>query len=283
MKVSDSVPILMCWLIAGCSGGGDGASGVPAGGLTSGSCDAACVQNGEVTQALSTTVLDGALLTQGGVTSSYDSVTQTFTVRVAGSDISMQRFPVADHGVMLAMRDAAGIHNAYLGAGSGTKVVIYSGGLAGNVVNIGGYERTSAVALPKSGRAIFNGQYAGFTTTRRVNGTVSLDVDFAGNSLNGSIRDRKLRQRPDNVYDAVNPLSDIVLEKTVLAAGGTFSGVTGGGQIVGGQELWNPATGHFAGLIGGQNGAEAVGIVNLTHHAPSGGSFDEIGGFLALK
>ena len=181
------------------------------------------------------------------------------------------------------MRDVGGIHNAYLGQGAGSRVVIYSGGTAGNVRNLASFGRIGATDLPLVGTAQFNGQYVGFTTTRRINGKAQLDVDFANATIGGRITERIFRQRPDNVFDAVNPLSNLTLEQAQLNADGTFAGVTGGGQIVNGQILWNPATGNFAGLIGGANGTEAVGTVALTHRAPSGGSFEEIGGFLATR
>lgn len=83
--------------------------------------------------------------------------------------------------------------------------------------------------------------------------------------------------------DVVNPLSTLILEQTNLGTDGTFSGVTAGGQIVNGQVLWNPATGSFAGLIGGATGTEVVGTVAVTHRSPSGGTFEEVGGLLATR
>ena len=222
-------------------------------------------------------------LTGDLITANFDSASQTFTVSAVGLNAQMNRFGTADFGSILAMRDVAGIHNAYLGQGAGSRVVIYSGGSAGNVRNLASFGRIGATDLPLVGTAQFNGQYAGFTTTRRINGKAQLDVDFANATIGGRVTERVFRQRPDNVVDAVNPLSSLVLEKTSLKNDGTFSGVTGGGQIVNGQILWNPATGSFTGLIGGANGAEAVGTIALTHRAPSGGSFEEIGGFLATR
>lgn len=220
----------------------------------------------------------------GGLTSAtYDSSTGTFTVKGSGLDIQMSRFSIADYGNFLAMRDAAGIHNAYFAQGAGTEVVVYSGGTAGNVVNIASYGQTGPTELPLTGTARFDGDYAGFTTTRRINGKAQLDVDFAASKISGKITNRIFRQRPDNVVDVVNPLSTLVLEETQLKGNGSFKGVTGGGQITNGQTLWNPATGSFTGVIGGSNGDEAVGTVALTHRAPSGASFDEIGGFLATR
>jgi hypothetical protein len=47
--------------------------------------------------------------------------------------------------------------------------------------------------------------------------------------------------------------------------------------------VWNPATGSFAGLIGGATGNEAVGTVSVDHTDTTGGSFQETGGFLATR
>ena len=220
----------------------------------------------------------------GGLASAnYDPASGTFTITAAGLSAQMNRFVAADYNSLLAMRDVAGIHNAYFGQGQGTQVVIYSGGTAGNVLNVASFGRIGPTELPLSGTAQFNGNYAGFTTTRRVNGKARLDVDFAGEVIEGRITDRIFRLRPDNVADVVNPLSTLILERTSLNADGTFQGVTGGGQIVNGQLLWNPATGSFAGLIGGATGNEVVGTVAITHRAPSGATFDEVGGFLATR
>ncbi len=222
-------------------------------------------------------------LTGDIISADYDAASQIFTLSALGLDAQLNRFGTADYGRMLAMRDATGVHNAYLAEGEGTKVVIYSGGMAGSVLNLASFGRIGATDLPLVGGAQFNGDYAGFTTTRRINGKARIDVDFAAATISGRVTDRIFRQRPDNVADVVNPLSTLVLEETSLGKDGTFSGVTAGGQIVNGQVLWNPAAGSFVGLIGGATGDEVVGTVAVTHRAPSGGSFDEIGGFLATR
>lgn len=248
-----------------------------------------CTQGcGDQTPVESTPKTTRTLATSGGLSggvsgANYDPITGVFTITAPGLNATMGRFAMADFGSFLAMRDLAGIHNAYFGQGQGTEIVIYSGGTAGNVQNLASYGRTGPTELPLSGAATFNGDYVGFTSTRRINGKAQLDVDFAGETISGRITNRVFRQRPDNVADVVNPLSMLVLEETSLSADGSFQGVTGGGQIVNGQVLWNPATGSYVGLIGGATGTEVVGTVNVTHRAPSGGSFDEIGGFLATR
>jgi len=65
----------------------------------------------------------------------------------------MSRFAVADYGSFLAMRDLAGVHNAYFAQGHDTEVTIYSGGWAGNVFNIGSSARTGATELPQTDAA----------------------------------------------------------------------------------------------------------------------------------
>lgn len=264
-------------VLAACSGGsGEDASAactVPC----AGDADSAAIA--KTTRTLSTS---GGLA--GGLASAdYDPISGTFTITAPGLSAQMGRFPTADYRDLLAMRDAAGVHNAYFGQGQGTQLVIYSGGMAGNVLNIASYGRTGPSEMPLSGTARFDGDYAGFTSTRRINGKARLDVDFARETIEGRITERIFRQRPDNVVDVVNPLSTLVLEETSLSSDGSFQGVTGGGQIVNGQILWNPASGSFVGLIGGATGDEVVGTVAVTHRAPSGATFDEIGGFLATR
>jgi hypothetical protein len=220
----------------------------------------------------------------GDITSvAFDSASQIFAIVAPDLNVQMNRFGVADFRSMLAMWDVGGIHNAYFADGDGTQVIIYSGGTAGKVQNLASFGRTAPSEMPLIGSAQFSGDYAGFTTTRRINGDAQLDVDFAANTVGGRITDRLFRLRPDNTADVVNPLSTIVLEETTLGTDGSFQGVTGGGQIVNGQVLWNPATGSFVGLIGGATGNEAVGTVALTHRSPPGGTFDEVGGFLATR
>ncbi len=272
-----SLMLLFCAILAACSSGGS-------------SEDSVCTQNcGGVTPAVEvvpkttrTLATSGGLA--GGVTgANYDPITGVFTITAPGLNATMGRFATADFGGFFAMRDLAGIHNAYFGQGQGTEIVIYSGGTAGNVQSLASYGRTGPTELPLSGDATFNGEYAGFTSTRRINGKARLDVSFARGTFSGRITDRVFRQRPDNVADVVNPLSMLILEETSLNADGSFQGVTGGGQIVNGQVLWNPANGSYVGLIGGATCSEAVRTVNVPHRAPSGGSFDEIGGFLATR
>lgn len=271
--------------LGACSNGSGGGAG--AGGACSGDCDddggGSGGEDDSGQEAEPTSREVAAFTGSSAVNASYDAGSGIFTVTLVGSEIQLARFSVADHGDMLAMRDALGIHNAYFGEGRGTEVVVYSGGLAGSVEQVAGFTRTAGTSLPLSGSARFHGEYAGFTTTRRVNGQVRLDVDFEGGTVEGRITDREFRQRPDNVLDGVNPLSALRLEQTRLNEDGTFAGETGGGQIVNGQQQWNPATGDYAGLLGGTDGEEAVGTMTITHHAPSGASFEEVGGFIATR
>lgn len=217
------------------------------------------------------------------ISAHYDSTSQVFAITASGLNAQMAPFAIADFGAMKAMRADAGLHNAYLGQGVGSRVVVYSSGTAGNTQELVGYGRIGATELPLVGTAEFNGHYAGFTKSRRINGDVTLDVDFQNALIGGRITDRLFRERPDNAAHMVNPLSDVILEQTRLGDDGTFSGITGGGQIVNGQDLWNPATGEFVGLIGGASANEAVGTVRLNHRAPNGTTIDEIGGFLATR
>ncbi|MEM9579920.1 MAG: hypothetical protein AAF891_04475 [Pseudomonadota bacterium] len=270
---------------AGGSDGSDGtAQGATGDGTGSGTSDGSAGDgsggDGSATASVTTRTITAF---QGGsfLSANYDPVTGLFTANIGGTGVQLSRFQTADYGSMLAMRDAMGVHNAYFAEGSGTQVVAYSGGLAGQVTQVAGFARSADTELPLTGSASFSGQYAGFTPTRRVNGDVSLAVDFAGATVAGSISNRVFRQRPDNAFDATNPLSTLVLEQAALRPDGTFAGATGGGQIVNGQQLWNPATGTFAGLIGGATGTEAVGTVTLQHNAPSGARIEEIGGFFA--
>jgi hypothetical protein len=213
----------------------------------------------------------------------YNPAFQIFTISAPGLDAQLNRFFTADYNGILAMRDPTETHNAYLGQGIGTRVVVYSGGLAGNVQRLAAFGRTSAAELPLTGSAEFNGDYVGFTPTRRVNGRASLDVDFAAATISGSITNRVLRLKPDNTLDAVNPLSTLDLGSATISNAGRFSGATTGGEIVNGQIVWNPATGSFAGLIGGATCNEAVGTVSVDHTDTTGGSFQETGGFLATR
>lgn len=132
-------------------------------------------------------------LSGGLITADFDTASQIFTVSALGLNAQMNRFPTADFGRFLAMRDAGGVHNAYLAQGSGTKVVIYSGGNAGSVLNLASFGRIGATELPLVGSAQFLGDYAGFTTTRRINGKSRIDVDFANAKVSGSITDRIFR------------------------------------------------------------------------------------------
>jgi len=164
---------------AGCSSGsGSGDDTENVGGICSGagcadtSADAADTGTITTTSEPAPTSRDVAAFTGGSlVNASFDDTTGLFTITALGSELNLARFAIADHRSMLAMRDALGIHNAYFGEGTGTQVVVYSGGLAGSVSQVAGFSRTAATSLPLIGSARFDGDYAGFTTTRRINGT----------------------------------------------------------------------------------------------------------------
>lgn len=220
---------------------------------------------------------------QSVLNGTYDAATGLFNATINGTAIQGGRFPIADHGIMLAMRDLMGTHNAYVAETDAAAVLVYSGGTPGQITHAASYLRKGATALPLAGSATFLGDYAGFTPTQRVTGAARVDVDFAGNEVSGSITDRRLRSRPLNTVDVVNPLSEIVLERTALRDDGGFAGRTSGGQIVNGQVLWNPASGHFEGLIAGESATTAVGTVTLTHRAPSTATFEEVGGFYTRR
>lgn len=266
------IPVLCIVLLTACSGIDDRPVQVTS-----------TLSEPEETPAPTTRSLSASAPSNPSLLVDYDSATGLFELTALGLDLQLNRFALADFGRLLAMRDAAGLHNAYFGQGSGTQLVIYSGGTAGNVGHLATFQRVGETQLPLTGSARYSGDYAGFTTTRRINGTAKLDVDFAGGTVGGRITDRLFRQRPDNVADVVNPLSDVILEVTSLRNDGSFLGKTGGGQIVNGQILWNPATGSYAGLIGGAEGQEIVGTLTLVHRAPNGGEFEEVGGFLAVE
>ncbi|MEP5153454.1 hypothetical protein [Planktotalea sp.] len=270
-----SLLILLCLSLSACS---SGEATAPTYCISS--CDTDVPEDSEeVVRTLSTS---GGY--SGGVDDvSFDASTGVFTLMTPSLNAQMARFPTADYGDMLAMRDAAGLHNAYFGQGQGSEIIVYSGRNVGSLTTFASYARTGETDMPLKGDAQFIGDYAGFTSTRRINGNAQIDVDFENAKVSGRITNRVFRQRADNVADVVNPLSTILLEETDLTDAGGFSGVTAGGQIVNGQILWNPATGTFEGLIAGPDGQEAVGTVTLTHRAPSGVTFEETGGFLASQ
>ncbi len=215
---------------------------------------------------------------------SYNASTGRLTVASGETTVVLDSFATANIGALAAVRDAGGIHNAYIGNGSGTRVIVYSGGLAGNVVQNAVAVRTAASdLLPSSGSATFAGVYAGFTSTRRINGDAQLSVDFGAGVVEGSITNRLFRFRPDNVFDGSNDLTNIRLEEASITSSGTFSGTAANGQIVNGQEVWNPASGSYDGVFGGDNTSEVAGTVTLLHRSASGSSIQEVGGFLATR
>jgi hypothetical protein len=229
------------------------------------------------------TLLSTGGLIGGNIDVQFNPVTGKFDVEAFGTQAELDRFYIADHGYMQAMRDTNGVHNGYYGSGGGTQVVVYSGGLVGNIGMLASYSRGGSTELPTSGAAQFNGNYAGFTTTARVNGDVQINANFTAATVNGTITNRVFRARPNNSADVTNPLSMVILNAASIRPDGTFTATTSGGQILGGQQIWNPAVGGYAGLIGGSDAGEVVGSVSLTHRAPDGATFDEVGGFLAIR
>jgi hypothetical protein len=101
---------------------------------------------------------DDGSVAGGLVTAIYDDATGIFTVSGLGLSADLNRFQIADYRTMLAMRDASGTHNAYFGQGAQTQVIVYSGGTAGNVLNLASYGRSGASEMPLTGTAQFNGE-----------------------------------------------------------------------------------------------------------------------------
>jgi len=157
--------------------------------------------------------------------------------------------------------------------------VVVTGGLFNRYFGGGYYERdgnfTPPTVTSTSGLVTYAGTYAGLTNiggdggdlltvpagtdssliprdSGEVIGTVELNVDFADNSLEGSIYDR-------SAPDSNLALPTIILVATTIASDGTFIGTT-----VEYENNLDIDIGDYGGIFGGPNAEGVGGIVRLT-------------------
>lgn len=157
--------------------------------------------------------------------------------------------------------------------------VVVTGGLFNRYFGGGYYERDGSYTPPTvtstSGLVTYAGTYAGLTNVggdggdlaavpagtdgsliprqaAEVTGDIELNVDFADNSLEGSIYNRRLA-------DAALDLPTVILVATSIAEDGTFFGGT-----VEYQGDLTTDIGDYGGIFGGPNAEGVGGIVRLT-------------------
>ena len=157
------------------------------------------------------------------------------------------------------------------------------------------YSRNSSTNLPVSGAATFNGTYMGNvnqatngnanSTLALVTGDVALTADFDQTTIYGRISNRShLGEFSGSVTQTVS--SDVILGVAPIdPVNGTFSGFATGGEYTAGWIAPLPAhlttTGSYQGMIGGINGTEAAGAVNLSSTYSGGIRTQETGVFIA--
>lgn len=232
---------------------------------------------------------------------SYNPTTQTLTVegialdqvpfsatyrRRVGMDVpgyqayTAQDDPLDRHSTAFVMQSGNG--------GSVRAGVVVTGGAFNRFLGGGYYERDGAYTPPTvsgtSGLVTYAGTYAGLTNisgdggdllavpigtdpsiipgeAAEVTGDILINVDFANNSLEGSIYNRALP-------DAGLVLPTVVLVATSIAADGTFFGerVEYDGNV-------NIDIGDYGGIFGGPNAEGVGGIVHLTEFDGDGNPF----------
>lgn len=144
------------------------------------------------------------------------------------------------------------------------------------------FRRLVDTELPTEGTAIYSGKYVGFSGVgteggpqlpiAAIKGDVGLNVDFAAESVGGSITERLLVYTVDRDTGETRfggPLQDVTLNTAVLNSNGTFTGTATGGTVTSlaedtNIEILTPTSGTYAGILGGATGNEAVGGVQLT-------------------
>ncbi len=141
------------------------------------------------------------------------------------------------------------------------------------------HTRLGDTQLPTGGSASYSGEYAAILTTTVntvygpvLRGDVTLDANFADNTISGLITERR----------AVNGI--VNLEDTELRPGmignGAFSGETSGGRALGTPFITRVGDGSYQGLFTGPDGEEAVGSVVIPHMFGSA-QMTERGAFVA--
>lgn len=211
------------------------------------------------------------------VSVTYDD--ETLTISDGTDDVTLERAPdvaqLARFRGYFATNQATGVV-ATTQSGEGAVWVMWWGekGLVGTH-----HARLGDTQLPTGGSASYSGEYAAVLTTSEntlfgpvLRGDVTLDANFADNTISGLITERRA------VSSIVN------LEDTELRPGtignGAFSGETSGGRALDAPFIVSVGDGTYEGLFTGPDGEEAVGSVVIPH-VFSGQAVTERGAFVA--
>lgn len=144
------------------------------------------------------------------------------------------------------------------------------------------YARTSQTTLPTSGTGNFAGDYVGIfgdptAATASVRGDASLTADFAGSTISGAITNRVLILADGSSPDV---FADVTLASTAIDANGAYSGAASGGSF-NGATLTSNDSGVYQGLIGGTNGTETAGGLEIVKTYNTTQVYTETGAFIA--
>lgn len=181
-------------------------------------------------------------------------------VTADGHSLTLARTGVYDKGEFAGALDygnGGGMIAAYAtDAASASIVVRQTAG--GDFANVS-VERLTVITPPLSGAASYTGDYVGTLLSdgdprgaNQVRGDLTLDVDFADQTIEGQITDRTAYLSGMQGLLTLNtPTIDLV--KTDIDNQGSFSG----------QATMGEDTGTYAGLLAGDSASEIVGTVDL--------------------
>ncbi len=201
------------------------------------------------------------------VSESYDPLTNDATLTANGNTVTITY--QASSGTIEAYFDYGGaapldfsriMVRAIPSSGLGASAVFWSdnsnGKLAGSFVTT-----TAPGPMPATGNATFSGKYTGLRVgigshdlRETISGAATLNIDFAGTSLSGTITNRT----GFNLYD------DITLLPATLNTDGSFAGITSGGRR-NDNPFYTALDGNYAGFVLGNGSQGAVGMLTFQH------------------
>lgn len=154
------------------------------------------------------------------------------------------------------------------------------------------YGNRVAGELARVGSATYSGDYAGIfvrdatgalsqSFTAAVDGDVTLNVNLADGTMTGAITDRLSYNMTGTAQAPASTFADAQITNGSIAADGSFDAtVTGGARtIVLGDYTVDSGTAN--GTFAGTTGQTAGGVVTINMTHPTGGTYTELGSFIA--
>lgn len=239
-----------------------------------------------------TTVLGAGDVVEGTVPVSYDPTTAAVTLN-GNTVVNPRDTLLTTKGDARLFESGAPTHRSAIAENEDVyAIVVASDGTPTNLVGAA-FGRREETVLP-DGEAAFSGDYAGLTVrsaagldnavTSMLTGDVALTVNFDDGIMSGSITNREVLT-PAGTNNAFFDAADVIISDGTIAENGTFSATTSGGEFIPVLvQTWTSDAGSVNGVLGGETGASAAGILRIEHSSDGSASvYNEVGAFVATE